>query len=259
MAPVFKPKNTGAIQMDEPNKVLLYAHHGFGKTYQAGKFAKAFGKGLVLSGEGGLKSLADSDIDYFPFQSWDGAVDPANDIYSFRSLAGYVSSPDFAAAGYSWIAIDSLTELSDRLMEHVSREAEIRAIQNKEKLNGFAVWDEYGTKLIGALKWVRDLPVHVLVTSLAKEESDINDDSEFWPMVKGKAVAKQIPGLFDHVLCGVRVTETASDGVIKIKRLIITDEVNGWHGKVRDPFNRVKPFEDGTDITELLLRMQQRP
>lgn len=254
MPPVFTPRNTGAIQMDEPHKVLLYAHHGFGKTFQAGKFETAFGKGLVLSGEGGLKSLANSNIDYFPFQSWDGLVDPANDIFSFRSLAGYVSGPDFAAAGYKWIAIDSLTELSDRLMEHVAAEH-----AGDDKKNGFAIWDEYGTKLIGALKWVRDLPVHVLVTSLAKEESDINDNAEFWPMVKGKAVAKQIPGLFDHVFCGVRVTETQTDGQVKVKRLIITDEVNGWHGKVRDPFNRVKPFEDGADITDLLLRMQQRP
>lgn len=254
MAPVMKPKSTASIELDEPHKVLLYTHHGFGKTFQCGQFQRRYGKGLIISGEGGLKTLTDIDVDYFPFSSWDGPVDPENNIYSFKSIAAFIMSPEFKAAGYKWVAIDSLTEVSDRLMEHIKKLHE-----KDEKQNGFAIWEEYSAALIGALKWVRDLPVHVLVTALAKEEKDINDATHYWPMVKGSAVSKQIPGLFDHVFCGVRVTEKGANDELEIRRFIVTDEVHGWHGKVRDPYRRVKPIESGDDITELLARMSTKP
>ena len=97
--------------------------------------------------------------------------------------------------------------------------------------------------------------MHVYVTCLAKEEKDANDVTHYWPMVKGASVAKQVPALFDHVLCGVRRTETNDKGLPKVKRYIVTDEVSGWHGKTRDPKGVLKPFEQVDDVTELLTRM----
>lgn len=254
---MFIPKSTKTIASDEPTKTLLYAHHGFGKTYQCGNYERRFGRGFIISGESGLKSLAGMDIDYLPFSSWDGKHDPSLDIYSFKGIAKTVGSPEFRKFGYSWIAIDSLTEMSDLLMAAVEEEVSRETKPGKE-MNGFDVWSRYGNRLIGALKWVRDLPFHVLVTCLAKEEEDANGVTQFWPMVKGKGVGKQIPGLFDHVLCGVRLTETTASGEPRIKRFVITEETSGWHGKVRDPLGKVKPFEDGNDITELLARMMDK-
>ena len=37
----------------------------------------------------------------------------------------------------------------------------------------------------------------------------------------------------------------------------VTDEVSGWHGKVRDPLNTLKPFEEVNDVTELLAKMSE--
>lgn len=247
-APVFRPKSTSDISTNEPTKTLLYTHHGFGKTYQCRNYQARFGKGLIISGEAGLKSLADTKIDYVPFSSWDGAHDPANDIYSFKGIVQMIQSPGFASLGYKWIAIDSLTELADRLNEHVEKEF-------SGTNDGFKKWNEYSTKLIGALKWIRDLPLHVYVSCLAKEETDANGVTHFWPMVKGQAVSKQIPAIFDHVLCGVRKSEIDQTGVPRVKRYIVTDEISGWHGKVRDPLRRVKPWEECSDITTLLHRM----
>jgi len=245
---MFKTQTTSDIAQSGPTKVLLYAHHGFGKTFQTRYYQKRYGKGLILSGESGLKSVEDVAIDYLPFTSWDGTHDPDNGTFSFRGIIKMLQSDDFKQAGYHWIAIDSLTELSERLIEHLEKEfANVN--------NGFAMWGEYNRLMLGALKWVRDMDMHVYVTCLAKEEKDANDTTQYWPLVKGEAVSKHVPALFDHVLCGVRVTEKTDEGIPKVKRFVVTDEVSGWHGKVRDPRNRLKPYEQVDDITELFERM----
>lgn len=245
---MFNVMRTSELSADGPTKVLLYSHHGFGKTYQCRYYQQRYGKGLILSGEAGLKSIEDVDIDYLPFSSWDGKHDPEKGVYSFRGIAAMLSTPEFKEAGYKWIAIDSLTELSERLIEHLEREF-------ANESNKFAMWGDYARQMVGALKWVRDLPIHVYVTCLAKEEQDPNGVTQYWPLVKGQAVSKQVPAIFDHVLCGVRVTEANDQGKPRVRRYVITDEVNGWHGKVRDPRQRLKPMEPVDDVTELLARM----
>lgn len=245
---MFQVMNTSELATDGPTKVLLYSHHGFGKTFQCRYYQKRYGKGLILSGEAGLKSIEDVDIDYLPFSSWDGKHDPDMGVYSFKGIAAMLRSPEFKEAGYSWIAIDSLTELSERLIEKLERDY---ANTN----NGFEMWGEYSRQMVGALKWVRDLPLHVYVTCLAKEEKDPNGVTQYWPLVKGTAVSKQVPAIFDHVLCGVRITEMNDQGKPKVRRYIITDEVSGWHGKVRDPRGRLRAMEPVDDVTELLARM----
>jgi len=94
------------------------------------------------------------------------------------------------------------------------------------------------------------------VTCLAKTEKTSNDENEYWPAVQQKAVAEAVPAMFDHVFCGVRQTiKDPATGATIIVRKALTDEVNGWHGKVRDPRHRLKPVEDGRNIVELLQRM----
>lgn len=246
----FVTQSTSALQKDGPSKVLLMAHHGYGKTYQCRHYADRYGRGLILSGESGLKSVEDVEIDYLPFSSWDGEHDPDNGIYSFVGITKMIATKDFREAGFKWIAIDSLTEMADRCLTEIEADA-----KKKGQTNGFQVWSDYNRSMIGALKWVRDLPMHVYVTCLAKEETDANDVTHYWPMVQGKSVAKQVPALFDHVFCGVKTTEKASDGKPKVSRYIITDEVSGWHGKTRDPRNTLQPYEKCDDVTSLLARI----
>lgn len=244
----WTPKSTKGVGMAEPHKVLLYGHHGWGKTWQVRKFQERYGKGLLLSGERGLKSLADVDVDHVQFTSWDGAHDPDNDVFSFRGLAAWISSPAFRELGYKWIALDSLTELSEMLYVWAQKEVE------GQKGAKFALWDVYGTKMLSTMKWIRDLPYHVYVTSLAAESNDDATGLDYWPHVKGAKVAKAIPAIFDHVFCAIKKDEVA-DEKVKTTRYIVTDQMYGWHGKVRDPFHRIESIEQTDDITELLDRM----
>jgi hypothetical protein len=118
-------------------------------------------------------------------------------------------------------------------------------------------WQEYERQMIGALKLIRDLPLEVYATCLAKEEKNDNDEVEYWPMVMQTKVAKKLPALFDHVFCGLRSTDESGSDVV-IRRHIITDEVRGWHGKTRDPRNRLKPVEACGNVVELLKRMNEK-
>ena len=247
---MLKIKTTADLQKSAPTKVLLYAHHGYGKTYQCRYYAKRYGKGLIISGESGLKSLEDCEIDYVDFKSWSEFEE------ILRHINSLIKGGKFAETGYKWVAIDSLTELSDRLVE--MNEDKYRGKDGEiDKSKSFAMWAEYSRRMIGVLKWLRDLPVHVYMCCLAKEEeSVVTSSKDYWPMVAGSKTQKQIPALFDHVFCGKKVEVTDPDtGKIVVKRYLIADEVAGWHGKVRDPYGVVQAYEEEDDITALLTRM----
>ncbi|GAA4652558.1 hypothetical protein GCM10023116_48420 [Kistimonas scapharcae] len=246
---MFTPRCTSDESVTGASKCLLVAHHGWGKTYTYRHYQRHFGPGFIISGESGLKSIQDCDIDYLPFTSWDGRHDPGKGVYSFRGIIRMMHTPEFAAMGYQWVGIDSLTEMSDRLWEFLEKKHE----GNKNK---FDIWADFARLLIGSLKYVRDMPTHVLVTCLAAEEMDDNGQVHYWPFVKGQKVGKQVPGLFDFVFCGIRKTEGDGEN-LKVVRKVITDEVKGWHGKARDPKRRLKPVEDCDDITQLFTRMDR--
>jgi len=240
---LFKPKQTGLDALSA-TKTLCYAHHGAGKTTQAALYQEAFGKGFLISGEGGLASIANAQIDYLPFSSWDGEHDEDKDVYSFRGICRMVGSKEFAEAGYKWIGIDSLTEVSDQLDAALDK-------KYTDPKATFRRWGEYSRSLIGSLKWLRDLPFHVYVSCLAKDEEDDNGRVHYWPMVASNKAAKKIPGIFDNVFALVRETEQSDDKVI-VTRNIICDEVHGWHGKVRDPHRRIPPIINTASIPDVL-------
>jgi len=268
---MFKPLNT-SDHTTSYRKVLLYALHGWGKTTQAKHYERRYGRGLILSGESGLSSIRSAGIDYLPFSSWNGestraggmladplyAHDPDKNIYTFRGIISMLSTQEFRNMGYKWIMVDSLTELSDMAYRYAELHAEANPGKDG-KVNAFSIWEEYGAAMIGACKWIRDLPMHVIVTSLAKDDTDENGNKEHWPMVKQKSVQKQLLGIFDCVLCGVkRVEGDANDpnAAPKTVHYVVTDEYRGWHGKVRDEKRRLKAVERESDITKLFDRME---
>jgi len=241
---MFKPRKTNDASVTDTSKTLIYALHGFGKTTQFKYYKENFGKGFIMSGEGGLTSISDQDIDYLPFTSWNKEHDPEKEIYSFRGICKMIKSPDFAKMGYKWIGIDSLTEGSDLLHRELDREY-------GDDPNSYKLWGEFARQMIGSLKWIRDLDYHILVTALAKDEEDDNGRITFWPQIHGKASAKQIPALFDHVFAGVRETVRGEEG-IKVLRHLYTDEVSGYHGKIRDPLQRIPAVLNTSNVAEVI-------
>jgi len=246
----LKPLNTldGTVEF---RKTLLYAHHGWGKTTQAKHFQEYYGPGYILSGESGLGSIKSAGIDYHPFHSWNNEEEHAAGKYSFKGLIrDVVNSREFREK-YKWIMVDSLTELSDLSYADAYETAPLGKSGEK---NGFDVWGSHGENIIGACKYIRDLPMHVVVTSLAKEEQDENGNVNHWPMIKGRGIQKQLPGIFDCVLCGVRV-QNGDPANPMVQRFTITEEYRGWHGKVRDENRRLRACELEDNIVNLFKRM----
>ena len=97
--------------------------------------------------------------------------------------------------------------------------------------------------------------MHVMVTALAKENSDDNGNTEYWPMIDGKASMQQLPGIFDCVFAGIRSTSGNKADGQKVVRYIVTDEVRGWKGKVRDEKRRLRPWEQTGSVVDLFKRM----
>lgn len=258
---MIKPLNT-ADHTTAHAKVLLYAMHGWGKTTQAKHYKEAYGKGVIISGESGLSSIRSAGIDYVRFKCWDdenpSAISDPDD-HSFTSITRWIMSDDFKNAGYKWIMIDSLTELSDHAKKWADFESKKPENMSKEgKVNAFMVWDLYATRMIGACKFIRDLPMHVIVTALSKEGEDDNGNADHWPMVVGSQVQKQLPGIFDCVFCGIKRYEQDPNnpsGAPKIKHFIVTDEFKGWHGKVRDENRRLKAVEQESNVANLLKKI----
>lgn len=252
----FKPLNT-ADTSTSYWKVLNYAQHGWGKTSQAKHYQEAYGSGFIISGESGLSSIRSAGIDYLPFTSWNGDTDPTKDQYSFRDIFKWIRSDGFKSMDYKWIMLDSLTELADHAHQAATLDAEQKAKDTGKKVNGFEIWQEYAAVMIGVCKAIRDMQMHVLVTALAREAQDDDGAPVFWPMVAGKQVQQQLPGIFDCVLCGVRHSTVDGEGNARVERFIVTDEVKGWMGKVRDEHRVLKPVEREHNIPKLLAKMSQ--
>ena len=254
----FKPLNT-KDETTSFRKSLLYAIAGWGKTTQAKHYQKAYGKGFIISGEAGLSSIRGAGIDYLPFTSFDGAVDESTGVYSFVHICRLINSPEFKAEGYKWIMLDSLTELSDMVFSWSDAKSAATAVATGKKLNGFEVWGDYKERMVGACKYIRDLPYHVIITSLAKTTEDDNGDKQHIPLILGNAVQAQIPGIFDNVFCDTTMNFKQADGTLLAKRCVITSGTGGWQGKVRDDMGAVLPVEETGDITTILAKMDAKP
>lgn len=251
----FKPLNT-RDETTSYRKTLLFSRPGWGKTTQAKHYKAKYGKGFIISGEAGLSSIRSEGIDYLPFKSFDGPVIPDKGIYSFTSICNAILSKDFVDAGYKWIMLDSLTELSDLCFEWAEAKAIANAAATGKKQNGFEVWGQYKEKMVGACKFIRDLPYHVIITSLVKESEDDNGDSIRLPLIQGNAVQSQIPGIFDNVFCGVAKDVKTPDGKVETKRFVVTGAYAGWQGKVRDEHNVVQLIEETGDVTSILSKIE---
>lgn len=250
----FKPLNT-KDDSTAFRKTLLLAHAGWGKTTQAKHYQAAYGPGFIISGEAGLSSIRSAGIDYLPFSSFDGKVDENAGIYSFTSICRAIISPEFKAMGYKWIMLDSLTELSDMVLAWSDAKAIADAAAANKKVNGFDKWGEYKDKMVGACKFIRDLPYHVIITSLVKEGEDMNGEAIRMPLLQGSAVQAQIPGIFDNVMCGIATGERQADGTVNTRRFIVSSAYKGWNGKVRDEHGVIKPIEETGNVCELLKRL----
>jgi len=253
----FKPSNTSNAETSL-RKILIFANAGYGKTTQAKYFQEAYGPGFIISCEGGLSSVREAGIDYMNVTSFDGVDDEAAGEYSFTSVARAISSQEFKDMNYQWLMLDSLTELSDLILDWSTVQAENEAKNTGKAVNGFAKYVEHNDKLIGAMKWFRNLPYNIIVTALAKEVENENAEREVRPSVNGAKAQTQIAGIFDIVLGGIRRNvKNEETGKAEVKRYLVTDVYAGYQCKARDENRVLSAVEKTSNIVDILTKLDQ--
>lgn len=171
-------------------KILIYGAAGVGKTTLAASLKE---KVLIISAEAGLLSLADRDIDTIDLTLDDNGkqIDKENRTQRLVQVFEYLMT-DAAKKKYQWIFLDSLTEISQNVIEAL-------AIIYTDPKDTIKMWGEYSKKMRSLIKTFRDIPYYNIVfTALDAVDKDENNRRHTHPDVQGK-VGKNLAGFFDEV------------------------------------------------------------
>jgi hypothetical protein len=179
-------KNTKGFQADRL-KFVIIGDSGNGKTFLASTIKE---KCLVVSAEAGTLSLNQFDIDLVDLTtSNDGEPIPKEKrINRLTEVYRFLANEKHE---YQWVFIDSLTEISQNLLDALSVEFPAR----KDSL---VMYGENAKKMRGIIKAFRDLPLNVVFTCLSNVEKDENNQRFLGARLVGK-IADELPCFFDEV------------------------------------------------------------
>ena len=171
-------------------KMLIYGGPGVGKTTLAGTISEPV---LVISAEAGLLSLSDKNIDVIDITlDDDGKLIPKERrLARLGEVMQFVQTEE-SKAKYKWLFIDSLTEISQNLVENLQ-------LVYPDAKDGIKLWGDYAKKSRSLVKSFRDLPhYNVVFTALEAEDKDENGRRYIRVDMSGK-IGKQLPAFFDEV------------------------------------------------------------
>jgi hypothetical protein len=161
-------------------KAIVYADSGMGKTTLLGTLPED--KTLIISAESGLLCLNEQDISVVEIKSWTDL----QEVYK-----NLTKNPEWDH--FEFIALDSLTEMSDRLVSMLESSPEFRDPKMALKM-----WSEYSKRMTATIKAFRDLDKTVVFTALPEDVLDGGVVTKK-PYIKGSAVQKMLNSYFDEV------------------------------------------------------------
>lgn len=187
----MKIQSTSTIN-DDRLKILVYGASGSGKTKLIGTIDEPT---LIISAEAGTLCLQDKNIDVIDIQTDDDGklLSKENRIKRLSEIYVYLQTTE-ATTKYKWIALDSLTEIMQNLLEGIKAMPEFSDPKMMMKL-----WGEYADRAKGLVKSFRDLPnYNVLMTALDKTEKDENG-LRFQAIDVQGSIGERLPAYFDEV------------------------------------------------------------
>lgn len=205
-------------------KLLVYGQAGAGKT----TLIKTLPKPIVLSAEGGLLSLQDSDLPYIEITS----MDDLQEAYEWCKGSK-------EADGFDSVALDSISEVAEVVLAHEKH-------VNKD---GRAAYGEMQVQVIEIMRAFRDLQgKHVYFSAKCEKSQDEMGRILYNPSMPGNKLAQQIPYLVDEVLA-LRV-ERDAEGVTQ--RAMMCDSDGLWLAKDRS--GKLGPWE-APDLGEIIAKI----
>lgn len=212
-------KNTSDVHTNGV-KILVYGHAGAGKT----TLATTMPNPVIISAEGGLLSIKDSNIPYLEVSS----MEDLKEAYS------WLTSPEGQV--FDSVILDSLSEIGEVVLIHEKS-------MNKD---GRAAYGEMAAQMTALIRAFRDLPgKNVLMTAKVEKTADESGRLLYAPSMPGAKLGQQLPYFFDLVLA-LRVEKDA-DGITQ--RALMCDSDGLWSAKDRS--GKLKAWE-APDLGEII-------
>lgn len=178
--------------------MILEGPSGTGKTYQFRTLVEAGMRGLYVSTEMKVRTIADLNPDIWYIERPDfplSAADKNPGIQDLMRLIDFLRTPDH---GYDFVYVDSGMRYASDLLKYLRRE---------KRLTAQELWSSFAEKLETALELLPTLtdpkhpaPVHVVVTWGVETDTDWQGVRSIQPIIDGKRVKPKINYWFDHVL-----------------------------------------------------------
>lgn len=172
-------------------KFLIYGQPGVGKTRLAATITEPV---LLISAEAGLLSLSGFDIPVIDISTDDNGEVIAKELRMAKLLKifNWLNTDPEPRKKYKWIFVDSLTEVSQNLVENLNK-------VYPSKDDGYNLWGDYAKQSSAMIKGFRDIPYYNIVfTALETEDKDDNNRRFIRVDMQGK-IGKRLPGFFDEV------------------------------------------------------------
>jgi len=205
-------------------KLLVYGQAGAGKT----SLIPTLPKPVILSAEGGLLSIADTNLPFIEITS----MDDLREAYKWLT-----SSTE--AAEFESVALDSISEIAEVVL---NAEKKI----NKDPRAAYGAMQEQMADIIRAF---RDLPgKHVYMSAKLEKTQDEMGRVLYAPSMPGNKTGQSLPYFFDEVLA-LRVEKDAEGFT---RRALMTDGDGLWLAKDRS--GKLEVWEDA-DLGEVIKKI----
>jgi hypothetical protein len=191
-------------------KMIVYGESGVGKTSLAKTIKE---KTLIVSSEAGLLCLKDAQpaIDVIDITRDDNgkAIPKENRIAKLNEVYRFLQTKE-CLDKYKWVFIDSLTEISQNMVEALNKEF-------PDRKDSLVLYGENAKRMRGLIKSFRDLPgLNVIFTALPSIEKDEHNKRYTTINMIGK-IADQVAAFFD--LCLYMTTVEDKEGAVTSRYL----------------------------------------
>jgi phage nucleotide-binding protein len=205
-------------------KLLVYGQAGAGKT----SLIPTLPKPVILSAEGGLLSIADTNLPFIEITSM------AELQEAYKWLTSSAEAGEFQS-----VALDSISEIAEVVL---NAEKKI----NKDPRAAYGAMQEQMADVIRAF---RDLPgKHVYMSAKLEKTQDEMGRVLYAPSMPGNKTGQSLPYFFDEVLA-LRVEKDAEGNT---RRALMTDGDGLWLAKDRS--GKLEVWEDA-DLGEIIKKI----